>query len=332
MEGHPRAIFGVAAYSFPCGCGFLRRDAHGGSPKPLDAAGMIDLATSWNLCGVEIPLQRMLPDLDLPTIDQLGATLQERNLSLVVDTAVVDVQGLAALLPLAARAGARVVRAQVSNILEGARAGIPGRWEAHFAEIRRRVVELRPLLTEYDLILALENHQDATSDELLALCDAGGEHVGITFDVVNPLAVGEEPFAFARKIGPWIRNVHIKDYQIYPTGSGYRLVRAAIGQGVIDWAAMRALLREVAPTATQHIELAALYGRHIRLLEEEWWQGYPPRDVREVLPALRFAAEHARPADEPWQTPWEREAPDQDVAQWEMDQFEASVRHLRTLE
>jgi 3-oxoisoapionate decarboxylase len=331
MEGHHRATFGVAAYSFPCGCGFLRRDAQGG-PKPLDAAGLIDLATTWNLSGVEIPLQSTLPDLELATIDQLGAALQERELTLVVDTGIVDVQTLAALLPLSARAGARVVRATLSSILEGARAGIPGGWEAHFSEIRRRVVELRPLLTEYDLTLALENHQDATSDELLALCDAGGEHVGITFDVVNPLAVGEEPFAFARKIGPWIRNVHIKDYQIYPTGSGYRLVRAAIGQGVIDWAAMRALLREVAPAATQHIELAALYGRHIRLLEEEWWQGYPPRDVREVLPALRFAAEHARPADEPWQTPWEREAPDQDVAQWEMDQFEASVRHLRTLE
>jgi sugar phosphate isomerase/epimerase len=332
MGDQRRATFGVAAYSFPCGCGFLRRDAQNDHPKRLDATGMIELATTWNLSGVEIPLQRMLPDLELATIDQLGAALHERNLTLVADTGVVDVPTLEVIFPLAARAGARVVRAQLSNILEGARAGMPGGWQAHFSEIRRRIVELGPLLAEYDLTLALENHQDATSDDLLALCDAGGEHVGITFDVVNPLAVGEEPFAFARKIGPWIRNVHIKDYQIYPTASGYRLVRAAIGQGVIDWAAMRALLREVAPAATQHIELAALYGRHIRLLEDNWWQGYPPRDVREVVPALRFAAEHARPADEPWQTPWEREAPDHEVAQWEMEQFEASVRHLRALE
>ena len=326
-----RATFGVAAYSFPCGCGFVRRETQSDRSKRLDAAGLIELATTWNLSGVEIPLQSMLPDLELATIDLLGATLQERDLTLVVDTGVVDVPTLAALFPLAARAGARVVRATLSTILEGARAGLPGGWEAHFGEIRRRIVELRPLLAEYDLILALENHQDATSEELLALCDAGGEHVGITFDVVNPLAVGEEPFAFARKIGPWIRNVHIKDYQIYPTISGYRLVRAAIGQGVIDWAAMRALLREIAPAATQHIELAALYGRHIRLLEDDWWQGYPPRDVRALVPALRFAAEHARPADEPWQTPWEREAPDQEVAQWELAQFESSVRYLRSV-
>ena len=109
-------------------------------------------------------------------------------------------------------------------------------------------------------------------------------------------------------------------------------MRAAVGQGVIDWGAMRALLREIAPAAPQNIELAALYGRHIRLLEDQWWQGYPARDVREVIPALRFAAEHARPADEPWQTPWERELSDAEVAAWEMQQFEFSVKHLRTLE
>jgi sugar phosphate isomerase/epimerase len=331
MAESPRATFGVAAYSFPCGCGFLRREQPAPPGSTLDAWRLIELATTWNLSGVEIPLQSTLPDLEPTTIDRLRDTLAERGLSLLVDTGIVDVPTLAATFPLAKRAGAKVVRAVVSGILEGARATIPGGWDAHLAEIRRRVVELRPLLEEYDLTLALENHQDTTSDELLDLCEAGGERVGITFDVVNPLAVGEEPFEFARKIGPRIRDVHIKDYVIYPTESGYRLVRAAVGQGVIDWAAMRALLAEVAPAAPQHIELAALYGRHIRLLEDQWWQAFPPRDVREVLPALRFAAHHARPADEPWQTPWERELPDAEVARWEMDQFEASVKHLRSL-
>ena len=332
MEGQPRATFGVAAYSFPCGCGFARRDAQNMVPKRLDAAGMIDLASKWNLAGIEIPLQGMLPNLEPATIDEFAATLRERGLGFVADTGIVDVTTLSTVLPAAARAGAKVVRATISSILEGARATMPGGWDAHFDEIRRRVVEVRPMLDEYDLTLALENHQDATSDELLALCEAGGERVGITFDVVNPLAVGEEPFAFARKIGPKIRDVHIKDYVIYPTASGYRLVRAAVGQGVIDWGAMRALLREIAPDAPQNIELAALYGRHIRLLEAQWWEGYPARDVREVIPALRFAAERARPADEPWQTPWERELSDPEVAAWELEQFEFSVKHLRTLE
>jgi 3-oxoisoapionate decarboxylase len=326
-----RIPVGVASYSFPFSCGWAKRDGRPAFPEPIRAPDLIALALEHGLSSIEIPLAGMLPDLSDSSIDQLRDSLAAAGLGLVADTGIVDVATLREQLPAAARAGAKVVRATLSSILEGARAGLPGGWQAYHEEMRRRIVELRPLLEELDLVLALENHQDATSDDLIALCQAGGERVGITFDVVNPLAVGEEPFAFARKAGAWIRNVHIKDYQIYPTESGYRLVRAAIGQGVIDWAAMLELLHNVAPGATYHIELAALYARHVRLLEDEWWNGYPPRDARELIPALRFAARHARPADEPWQTPWERDAPDEEVELYERGQFDKSVAHLRSI-
>jgi 3-oxoisoapionate decarboxylase len=323
--------FGVAAYSFPCSCGFAQRNGRPASAKPITAWDLIDMASEHTLTSVEIPLQGTLPDVSNETIDRLRGLLEERSLALIVDTGVVDVEMLRAVLPLAARGGAQVVRATLSTILEGARAGVHGGWDAHMDEIRRRIVALRPDLEQHGLTLALENHQDATSDDLLVLCEAGGERVGVTFDVVNPLAVAEEPFAFARKLGPHIRNVHIKEYQIFPTPSGYRLVRCAIGEGVIDWPAMLALLGEIAPGARRQIELAALYARHIRLLEDDWWGGFPPRDVRAVVPALRLLAHHARGAGDPWQTPWERDAPAEEVEQWERGQFAASVGYLRSI-
>ena len=51
-----------------------------------------------------------------------------------------------------------------------------------------------------------------------------------------------------------------------------------------------------------------------------------------VLPALRMLAQNAQPAGTPWQTPWERDAPDEEAELYERDQFESSVRHLRSLE
>jgi 3-oxoisoapionate decarboxylase len=323
--------FGLAAYSFPCSCGFAQRDGRPASAKPMNAWDLIDLASEFGLSSIEIPLQGTLPDLSDATIDRLRAVLAERNLALVVDTGVVDVEKLRETLPLAARAGAKVVRATLSTILEGARAGLPGGWDAYLDEMRRRLVELRPDLEKHDITLGLENHQDATSGDLIALCEAGGERVGVTFDVVNPLAVGEEPFIFARNVGARICNVHIKEYQIYPTPSGYRLVRCAVGQGVIDWPAMLALLREVAPAARHQIELAALYARHIRVLEDDWWEGFPARDARELVPALRLLSRNARGADEPWQSPWELAAPAEEVQRWERQQFEDSVQYLRSI-
>ena len=320
---------GVSAYSFPCGCGFARRDGAPSAARPMDAFGLAALASEYGLASIETPLVRMLPDLSLATIDRLRETLAAAGLALVVDTPVIDVEALRATLPLAARAGARIVRAMLSTILEGARSELPGGWDAYFQEMRRRVVALRPLLEAHDLVLAIENHQDTTSDDLIALCEAGGPRVGITLDVANPLAVGEDPLRFARKVGPWIRNVHLKDYRVFTTPSGFRLVRCPLGEGVIPFAELLPLLREVAGDAPQHIELAALYARHIRLLEDDWWQGYPARDVRDLLPVLRVVARHARPAGEEWQTPWEHDLPADEVAHYERMQFEASVKYLR---
>lgn len=332
MEHHTaseRLPVGVCVYGLPVSCGLMGRDGRFVA-NPLRADGLIALARTHGLSSIEMPLHGMLPDLEPATIDRLRETLQEADLALVVDSGVVDPPTLEALFPLAARAGARIVRATLSTILEGNRSQIAEGWTAYIAEMRRRIVALRPALESYDLILALEDHQDVTSDDLLMLCEAGGDHVGITFDVANPLAVGEEQLHFVRKIGPWIRNVHLKDYWVYATSSGYRLVRSPLGQGVVPFAELIPLIRSVAPDALHHIELAALYARHIRLFEDDWWREYPPRDVRDVLPALRLVASRMR-YDEDWQTPWERGASVEDVQHYEHEQFVASVQYLRTL-
>ncbi len=323
-----RADFGLAAYSFPFTCGLALRDGESRPSEPLGAYELVALALKWRLTRVEMPLNTLLPSTSDADLDQFRENLERSSLSLTVDSGVIDEQTLGVLLPLAARVGARVVRAMPSTVLEGARAALHGGWAAHMAELCRRLERLRPSLEAHDLILAIENHQDASSDDLLTLCEAGGERVGITLDVANPLAVGEDPLAFARKVAPWVRNVHLKDYQVYHTESGYRLVRCALGEGMVPLHDLISLLRELAPEASHHIELAALQARHIRLFEPSWWNGYPPCDVRELLPVLRLVARHARPPGEDWRTPWERREAAEEVIRYELEQFERSVDYL----
>ena len=349
------APFGVASYSFPVSCGYARRKDKTNLAQPMKAYELADLAAQHNLSSLEIPLDAMLPDLSHQTIDDFKAHLAAHHLNLLVDTGVVDVENLTKLLPLAKRAGASVVRAVISGILEGNRNAISknsdmlssgwGRaalgettvaantWADYLAEIRKRLVALLPLLKELDLVLALENHQDCTSDELLAFCELDPDHIGITLDVVNPLAVCEEPYVFANKVGAHIRDVHIKDYTVRATSQGYRLVRAAIGQGVIDWPRMLTLLRDVAPNAAYHIELAAIYARHIRVFEAEWWSSFPPRTMSEVVPALAFMQQHAVPDSVPWRTSWEEDGDDapEVTNRYELAQFAHSVQYLKMI-
>lgn len=294
----------------------------------MNGLDLVELAAHYGMTSVEFPLG-IIPDHTEAGMDRFGELLRSKGLTFVLDLPVLDVAQAQRELPLARRAGARVARCVVTGFLEGARSVHVPDWNAYMREMVARLFAIRPLLDELDMRLAIENHQDVTSDDLLVLCEAGGPRVGVTLDVVNPLAVAEEPYDVARRLGARIFNVHIKDYTIHHTPSGYRLVRAAIGEGVIDWRAMLTLLHEVAPQACWHIELAALNARHIRLYEDGWWRGYPPRDVRAMLPLFRFLAAHMQPADRPWQTPWECNASAEACERYERDQFERSVHYLK---
>lgn len=295
----------------------------------MNGLDLVELAAQHGMASVEFPLS-ILPDHTEAGMERFGALLRAKGMAYVLDLPVLDVERARAWLPLAKRAGARIARCVVSSFLEGARAVYAPDWNGHMREMIAKLLAVRPLLDELDMVLAIENHQDVNSDDLLALCQAGGSRVGVTLDVVNPLAVAEEPYEFARRLGARIFNVHIKDYTIHPTLSGYNLVRASIGEGCIDWRAMLTLLREIAPGAAWHIELAALNARHIRLYEDQWWRGYPPRDIRAMLPLFRFLARHMQPADAPWQTPWERGASADECERYERDQLERTVRYLKS--
>jgi len=323
---------GLAAYSMPWRCGFAGAGTPRCCPAPLDAYGLLEMAAHHGLSTVELPLLALLPDLEPATLAAFKARADELGLGIVVDHGVVDVPTLERLIPAAAAVGARTVRVMLSGILEGARHTVPGGWDAHLDEMIGRLRQLRPIAEAYGVVLAPENHQDASSEDLIRVCEeVGGPCIGVTLDAVNPLAVGEEPLAFARALGSRIVDVHLKDYHIYLTESGYRLVRCSLGEGVLDLPGLFALLAEVAPQATCNIELAALHARHIRLLEEDWWAGFPARDVRAVIPALRMAARAARPAGEEWRTPWELEADADALASYEEGQVAASVAYLRRL-
>ena len=91
----------------------------------------------------------------------------------------------------------------------------------------------------------------------------------------HAFAVGEHPLAFAERILPILKHVHIKDYTVHPTSSGYRLKRCAIGDGVVNWPEIIALFDREVPHIQGCIELGASVARHIRLLEEDWWATFP---------------------------------------------------------
>jgi sugar phosphate isomerase/epimerase len=228
--------------------------------------------------------------------------------------------------------GARTIRLGLSPVLCGDRNAFgAARWAEQIATIRAGLAELAPKAAEHGIAVAIENHQDFGSAELMAFCEEAGENVGITLDTGNAFPVAEAPLHFASTVAPRVRHVHLKDYRVQFTDEGYRLVRCAIGDGAVPFRELFDLLLADGRHLTASLEPGALEARHVRLFTPEWWRGYAPKDARHLVEALRAARSNLLPENEDYRTPWEREATSAELIAYERDMMQRSAANMRTM-
>ena len=227
--------------------------------------------------------------------------------------------------------GATIVRFHLTPVLEGARARWGADWDAMMAHARATLRREYGRLADAGLVLAIENHQDVGSEELIELAESLGPQAGICLDTGNPYAVGEDPVAFTRRAAPWIRHVHLKDYVAQFTAEGYRLVRCAIGDGAVPFVEIATVLAEHGHPLAASIEPGALESRHIRLFTADWWRGYPPREASELGTMLGRLRARALADDADARTPWEKGAEGPVIVWYETTQVLRSVENLRAM-
>ncbi|UCC68432.1 MAG: TIM barrel protein, partial [Armatimonadota bacterium] len=181
-----------------------------------------------------------------------------------------------------------------------------------------------PVCERYGVSLALENHQDLTTDELLTLLKlVDSEWVGICFDTGNPLALLEDPLDSATAFGPLIRSVHLKDYQVAARPDGFSLVGCALGEGVVELRAILDFLATRAPEVNLNIE--TYMGRHtFEVLEEGYLDRVPEASAAALGRTLRLVRDRGLPREP--ELPIERGASEDEILSAEDDLVLGSVR------
>lgn len=331
MEAH--LPYALTAYGLPHRMGYLPTRDGTLHPSPLSATAFLDLAVGYGLRGVEFPL----PKPEVMSLEALRDALNAQGLRIVVDSMGVLDQSEEALrsdLRGAAAVGAKVLRVILSRILCGDRRTLPGGWPAHLDALTERLREVLPLAADLGLCIAVENHQDAATEDLLLLAERLDHHpaFGITFDTGNPLAVGQDPVEAARQLAPLIRHLHLKDYTIHFAPEGYRLVRCANGDGVIDFKAILAIVRANGHKVLPGIEIAAQATRTIPILDPGWWEHHAPRTTTSLLPVLQLLWKRGVPQHVPYGSAWERGESSECVAREEWDVMAKSVAWFRALQ
>ena len=298
------------------------------NPEPSGLDGFVALARDIGAKCIELDWRWLAP-MPAHALESLRARLADVTPICSFWLSQQPGETLSDAIRCATALGAPIVRLHLTPVLEGARARHGGRWAAMLAHARAVLAAEAPKAAAAGLVLAVENHQDLGSEELVALTEEAGENVGIVLDTGNPFAVGEDPVAFAERAVRRIRHVHLKDYVAQFTDEGYRLVRCAMGDGCVPFEEIAAVLEREHPSLTASLESGALEARHVRLFEPEWWNGYPPREGRELAAALGRLRQRCLPETADYRTPWEQQKEPATILAYEMAQLRRSVENMR---
>jgi sugar phosphate isomerase/epimerase len=289
--------------------------------------GFIAIASELGARAIELfdPWLRAMSDDQLAALrDQLG----ELGMVPIVSSGLM-MGPFESAMRSAKALGATTIRFGLTTVLCGDRHALGARWPELVANVGRSLAEYGPRAADEGRVLAIENHQDFGSDELMGFAEAT-PGVGICLDTGNAFPVAEAPLDFTTRVAPRVSHVHLKDYRVQFTNEGYRLVRCAIGDGAVPIAGMLDILRAHHSTLTAVLEPGALEARHVRLLKPEWWNGYAAKSAPALAACLAAARVNRLPDDAEYRTPWEK-GEDGAIEDYELEMIRRSAANMRAL-
>ena len=319
--------FGLNPYGLTYCLGLQGAGGPRANPRGVGLEGFIGVAQELGARAIELfdPWLRALSDEELAA---LAKRLRALNMVPVVSSGLM-MGPFESALRSARALEAKVIRFGLTTVLCGDRNALGAGWGELVAKVGAALAEYGPRAADEGRVLAIENHQDFGSDELVAFCESS-RGVGITLDTGNTFPVAEAPLAFTERVAPYVRHVHLKDYRVQFTDEGYRLVRCAIGDGAVPLAEMLDLLSAHHSGLAAVLEPGALEARHVRWLTPGWWNFYAPKAASALAACLAAARKNRLPDDADYRTPWEK-GEDGALIDYELAMIHRSAANMRAL-
>lgn len=232
-------------------------------PRQLTTFQILDLAASLGLDGLHLD-DGALESLDRPFLEETTAAAREMNLYLEYNFSL-DLGGggiglqhdLFEAMETALAVGADIVK--MSLDLKRPHPVTGSRFHPAVMEIIKGVIPMLkkagPIAERNQLRIAVENHCDTFSQEILWLLDqVDHPAVGACIDTANAAMVLEDPMEAIENLAPRAFTNHFRDDRIEFRRNGYRLIGTANGEGDIDLKKALAVFREKSTMRRINIE------------------------------------------------------------------------------
>lgn len=242
----------------------------------LSLSDFIKFSLDLGFGGVEFPIDRFY---SVDKIDQgidFIKQLKSNNVRVFLDLESANFGYLIALIPRLIEVNIDVIRIKMNQIgktFYGGNRYLSTSFNLAKSEFIHLLKKVDPVLEEYGVTLAIENHQDLHSSELLEISrKIKSGLIGITWDVGNSFAVFDTIETFYNRVGPLIKNVHLKDYVMCQSPSGFRLVRCSLGKGAVDFQKVFKLLGD--SDLHLSVELGAQTSRESHINIQRFWEEF----------------------------------------------------------
>jgi len=212
-------------------------------PRQLSTFQLFDKVVDFGLDGVHLD-DGVLENLELPFLKEVGSAAQERDLYLEYNFSL-DIGGmgigiqhdLEEAIAIAQALGSDIVK--MSMDLVRPRPVAASRFHPEVMKQMKNVIQtLKSAVSsakDAGVRIAVENHCDAFSDEILFLIDeVGSPQVGACIDTVNAFHVTEDPMTAIKNLAPRAFTNHFRDDKIDFKRDGFKLTGTAVGDGDMD--------------------------------------------------------------------------------------------------
>src|SRR5262249_39483833 len=151
-----------------------------------------------------------------------------------------------------------------------------------------------PVVARHKVTLAVENHKDFRTDELVGVMKAiGSEFVGVTVDTGNSIALLEGPTETAEALAPWAAACHLKDMAVEDAADGFLLAEVPLGDGFLDLKRIVEVLRKGRPAIRFSLEMITRDPLRIPCLTDDYWATLDKVPGRDLARALALVKKHA---------------------------------------
>jgi sugar phosphate isomerase/epimerase len=212
-------------------------------PRQMSTFELFDQSDRWGLDGLHLD-DGVLENLEESYLEEVRTAAEEKGLYLEYNFSM-DLGGrgigiqhdLAEAIAIAQTLGADIVK--VSMDLIRPRPVAASRFHpavmAQIKSVASCLKQLAPAAEAAGVKIAVENHCDTFSEEILWLLDqVDNPLVGACIDTVNALMVMEDPMEAIENLAPRAFTNHFRDDRIEFQRHGFKLTGTAIGDGDID--------------------------------------------------------------------------------------------------